>query len=233
MTPAVPAKVVLWDIDGTLVHAPGVGVRAFVAAIERATGLRWTPRRLGFGGLTDPAIALLIMEDLGVSDVTLVPAVLAHLADAYAELADDLRAAAQALPGAAAILATLGERGALQTVVTGNVRVGAAAKLSAAGLEGHLRLELGGYGSDHADRAELVRLALERIGAAGTAADPDDVWVVGDTPRDLACARANGVRCALVATGTYPIDELRALDADLVVDDLTALDVLLAHLSGR
>ena len=227
--------VVLWDIDGTLVHAPLVGVQAFVTAVERATGLRWTPRRLGFGGLTDPIIATLILEDLGVVDETVVPSVMHHLADAYGELADEVRAVTRALPGAGAAIDALAAREALQTVVTGNVRAAAIAKLGAAGLQQHLRLDLGGYGSDHADRAELVRLALERVGTASGPGAPvalDDVWVVGDTPRDLACARANGIRCALVATGTYPAGELRDLGADVVVDDLTALDALLSAIAG-
>lgn len=230
-----PRPVVLWDIDGTLVHAPLVGVQAFVTAVERATGLRWTPRRMGFGGLTDPIIAMLILEDLGVADESVVPAVMTHLADAYGELADEVRAVARALPGAGAAIEALAERDVLQTVVTGNVRAAAVAKLSAAGLEAHLRLDLGGYGSDHADRAELVRLVLDRVGTAAgpdTPVAPADVWVVGDTPRDLACARANGIRCALVATGTYPADELRALDADVVVDDLMALDALVSAIAG-
>jgi phosphoglycolate phosphatase-like HAD superfamily hydrolase len=86
-----------------------------------------------------------------------------------------------------------------------------------------LRHELGGYGSDHVDRPELVRLALERVAAAGHDVVADRVWVIGDTPRDHACAVANGVRSMLVATGSYAVDELTGLGADIVVDDLTDL----------
>ncbi len=215
-----PPLVVLWDIDGTLLRSPGIGVRAFVGAVERATGVVWTPERLDFGGRTDPDIAERILQSAGLDDPALVPAVLAALADVYSDLDADFRDAIIVLPGVAAFLGTLARCGALQTVVTGNIAPAAAAKISAAGLEASLRLEWGAFGSDHHERSELVRLGMERVAAAGHDVVVDSVWVVGDTPRDLAAARANSVRCALVATGTYGYDELGELDADVVVADL-------------
>jgi phosphoglycolate phosphatase-like HAD superfamily hydrolase len=211
----------LWDIDGTLLRTPGIGVRAFVQAVERVTGVVWTPERLDFGGRTDPDIAARILESAGMTDPLLVPLVLDALVIAYEEIAADLHTAVRVLPGVAATLTQLDDRNAIQTVVTGNLREPAAAKIAAAGLGHHLRLDVGGYGTDHVERAELVRLALARVAAAGAEFRPADVWVVGDTPRDLACARANGVRCALVATGTYRMDELDNIGADLVLNDLS------------
>jgi phosphoglycolate phosphatase-like HAD superfamily hydrolase len=218
--------IVLWDIDGTLMRSPGIGVRAFVRAVESVTGVVWTPQRLDFGGRTDPDIAARILDAAGVDDPSLVPAVLERLALAYEELADELRAAVVVLPGVEATLRNLEVRGAVQTVVTGNIRPAAAAKIAAAGLDAHLRMDVGAYGSDHHDRSELVALAIKRLEAADGVVHRDSVVVVGDTPRDLAAARANGIRCVLVATGTYGIDELSALDADLVVADLSHPDAL-------
>jgi phosphoglycolate phosphatase-like HAD superfamily hydrolase len=223
--------VVLWDIDGTLMRTPGVGVRAFVQAVERVTGVVWTPHRLDFGGRTDPDIAARILEDAGVTDMSLVPAVLDALVVAYEEMADELRVAVRVLPGVESILSVLGERDAVQTVVTGNLRAVAHAKVAAGDLARHLHLDVGGYGSDHAERAELVRLALERVTASGAVFRPDDVWVVGDTPRDLACARANGVRCALVATGTFDAASLRPLGADVFFEDLSDATAFLGALA--
>jgi phosphoglycolate phosphatase-like HAD superfamily hydrolase len=214
------AKVVLWDIDGTLVRTAGIGVKAFATAVEQVTGIAWQLKRLDFGGRTDPEIAGLILADAGVDDADLVAPVLVALGEAYAALVDELHAAVRVLPGVDAALTELGQRGATQTVVTGNIKVAAGFKVAAGKLDHHLRLDLGGYGSDHAVRAELVRLALQRAGADGIEVRAEDVWVVGDTPRDLACATANGVRCALVATGAYPIEQLSDLGADLVLDDL-------------
>ena len=216
----------LWDIDGTLMRSPGIGVRAFVRAVESVTGVVWTPQRLDFGGRTDPDIAARMLDAAGVDDLSLVPAVLARLADAYEEMADELRAAVVVLPGVEATLHNLRIRGAVQTVVTGNIRPAAVAKIAAAGLDAHLRMDVGAYGSDHHDRSELVALAIQRLEAVDGVVHRDAVIVVGDTPRDLAAARANGIRCVLVATGTYGIDELRALDADLVVADLSEPDAL-------
>ncbi|HWL45179.1 MAG TPA: haloacid dehalogenase-like hydrolase [Ilumatobacter sp.] len=225
--------IVLWDIDGTLLRSRAIGVQAFTRAVERATGAVWTPRRLDFGGRTDPEIATLIMNDAGVADASLVPAVLEALVVAYDELADDLRAAVEVLPGVAAALAELAALDAIQTVVTGNLRPVAEAKLGAAGIADRLEVDLGGYGSDHRERAELVRLALGRVAAGvGRTHDAREVWVVGDTPRDLACARDNGVRCALIATGTYDVDQLSGLGADLVLTDLHEVDQLLTAISG-
>ena len=212
---------VLWDIDGTLMRSPGIGVRAFVRAVERVTGVAWTPQRLDFGGRTDPDIAARILESAGFDEPALVPAVLEALAEAYVDLDGDLRAAVTVLPGVAVMLRTLDRERVVQTVVTGNIAPVARAKISAGGLEAHLRLEWGAFGSDHHERSELVKLAIERVGAAGHDIRRDTIWVVGDTPRDLAAAQANSVRCALVCTGTFGFDELCELGADLVVADLS------------
>jgi phosphoglycolate phosphatase len=80
---------------------------------------------------------------------------------------------------------------------------------------------LGGYGDSAQDRAAVARVALDRLSAAGCQPDPSQVWIVGDTPRDLACAQAIGVRCALVATGRRTIGELTGLGADIVLPDLS------------
>ena len=104
-------------------------------------------------------------------------------------------------------------------------------KLAAADLAHRLQLDLGGYGSDHLLRAELVRTSLHRIAEATGDVDPSNTWVVGDTPRDLDCARAAGVRCLLVATGTNPFEKLAALGADAALPDLADVDRVLAALA--
>jgi phosphoglycolate phosphatase-like HAD superfamily hydrolase len=225
--------VVLWDIDGTLLHTHGFGVRAFVGAIERVTGAVWAPERLDFGGRTDRDIAALILASMGLTDPALVEPVLGALVEVYAELADELAAAVRVLPGVTDSLATFAAHGAVQTLVTGNVLPAATAKVTAAGLAPHLQIHLGGYGSDeHQRRADLVRLAIDRVMAAGYTVDPAQVWVIGDTPRDLECARASGVRCALVGTGTHDAATLRDLGADLVLDDLRTLGPLVDAIRG-
>ena len=94
--------------------------------------------------------------------------------------------------------------GTVQTLLTGNTAANAASKLGAFGLADQLNLDLGAYGSDHADRNVLVGVALTRIEARYGSVDRSHVWVIGDTPLDAACARAGGVRCLLVSTGFAP-----------------------------
>jgi len=105
--------------------------------------------------------------------------------------------------------------------------------LDAYGLAGWLDLEIGAYGSDDEDRNTLVPVAVRRFEQKfQREIGSDDVWVVGDTPRDLACALAGGARCLLVATGDYPIAELQAMDADCVLPDLADVSAVLDALVG-
>jgi phosphoglycolate phosphatase-like HAD superfamily hydrolase len=145
-----------------------------------------------------------------------------ELATAAAELA----AHGAPLPGVPDLLARLAADGGVrQTLLTGNLAANAAVKVAAFGLDRWLDLEIGAYGSDHADRCQLVPIALERARRLRHLdVDADDTWVVGDTARDLACAQAGGVRCLLVATGGSPLSELAALEPDALMDDLSDVD---------
>jgi phosphoglycolate phosphatase len=232
---ATAPLVVLWDIDGTLMRSSGVGVRAFVTAIEEVTGQRWTPERLDFGGRTDPDIAALLLAAVGVEDPAAVPAVLDAVVRGYAALDADLHAAVTVMPGVVAALDALAAQAApatVQTVVTGNLEPVARQKLAAARLADRLRLDLGAYGSDvHTDRAALVELAVTRVTTAGTTVDRERIWVVGDTPRDMVAARAAGVRCLLVGTGAHLYEDLAGSDADAVLPDLGELALVLGALT--
>jgi phosphoglycolate phosphatase len=164
----------------------------------------------------------------------LIDAVLAHLESELAAAADVIRRNGRLMPGIPAILERLhAEAGVRQSVLTGNIAANAAVKLGAFGLERWLDLDIGAYGSDDADRLRLVPIALERLRQKhGDVVDGGAVWVIGDTPHDLACARAGGARCLLVATGRIAIDELERAGADVVLHDLgdvnRVIDVLLA-----
>jgi phosphoglycolate phosphatase len=127
------------------------------------------------------------------------------------------------------LLEALGADGDVsQTVLTGNTAANARAKLDAFGLTRHLDLEIAAFGSDDADRTRLVPIALERARRLRQLEpDPSEVWVIGDSPADLACARAGGVRCLLVATGRPELEELSALEADAVLPDLSDVERVL------
>ena len=140
-----------------------------------------------------------------------------------------------ALPGAVAALTAveaLGAGAAVQSVLTGNVRPVAEAKLAAFGLDGYLDLAIGAYGEEHEVRAELVHLARDRA-AAGYGRDfggPATV-LVGDTPLDVAAAAESGARSVAVATGGSTAAELAAAGADRVLPDLTDTGAFLAALA--
>ncbi|MBO0732647.1 MAG: haloacid dehalogenase-like hydrolase [Acidimicrobiaceae bacterium] len=227
-------RVVLWDIDGTLVRGGDVSAAVFDAAVETVLGQRPVGRPR-MSGKTDPQIVVEYLHALGIADpAELMPAVLdqleANLAAAEAELA----ATGHACEGAAEVLEALaGDDRVLSSVLTGNIAPNAVVKVAAFGLDRWLDLDVGAYGSDDADRERLVPVALGRIAEQhGVTVAPSDVWVVGDTPRDLACARAGGARCLLVATGRYTAPELRQSGADEVMEHLRDTDRILKVLTG-
>ena len=227
--------VILWDIDGTLLRSPGIGVKAFRQSIRAHTGKELGKGPYDLGGRTDPDIGRTLLAAIGHGDdETLLAAVLNGMVEAYSSLDADLRASVTVMPGVPALLSALAEVDAHQSVLTGNLRAVAERKLVAADLLGQLHVPSGAYGSDHADRAVLAGLAISRCASAlGRALDASEVWVIGDTPRDLACARAVGARCALVATGTFTYDTLADLVPDLVVANLADTAAVLAALTDR
>jgi len=152
---------------------------------------------------------------------TPVADVLAALQRLVDERLGELRAQTSTYPGVDALVAKLAAAGVRQTIVTGNVAAVARHKLEAGGLIPPIEPEFGGYGDSAPNRAAVAQVALDRLAAAGWQPDLGGVWVVGDTYRDLACARAVGVRCALVATGRRPVEELAGLGADIVLPDLS------------
>lgn len=214
------ATTVLWDIDGTLVSSGGVAARAFLDAVAEVTGLRPAAERRDYGGRLDTEIADMLLAAVGAAP-TLVADVLAALERLVGGRLDDLRAQTSTYPGVDALLSYLAGAGVRQTVVTGNVTAIARYKLEAGALIPPIEPAFGGYGDSAPDRAAVARLALDRLASAGWRPDLSQVWIVGDTPRDLACAQAIGVRCALVATGRRTIGELSGLGADIVLPDLS------------
>lgn len=178
-------------------------------------------RGIQFNGMTDPGIVRMAIEGMGrVADAALVTAILdEYLALLPGELA--ATAGAQVYPGVTAMLdALVLEDGVAVGLGTGNVQGGARLKLGQAGLDGYFAF--GGFGSDHEDRAELLRIGAAR-GAARFGATPADcrLLVIGDTPRDVAAARAIGAASLVVETGGFPADALRAAGATWAVADLT------------
>lgn len=217
-------RLILWDIDGTLLRGGSVAGSAFAAAVEKVVGKPAADHGVRFGGKTDPQIVREILAVLDLHDQ-----VDQHQASIIAELERGLRqgrdqmiAEGFVLPGVPELLEALRDAGAVQTVLTGNTAANAAVKIDAFDLRPWLDLEIGAFGSDHPDRNQLVPVAVERAAVRYGPVDTRHTWVIGDTPFDAACAVAGGVRCLLVATGHAPRADLDEAGADHVLDDLTA-----------
>lgn len=226
----MPTRLVLWDIDGTLLRSGDVGRDVFSKAMEHAVGRHPGDHGVRMGGKTDPQIALEILAAMGLEgedgEVHVDP-VLERLEVELSGSVERMRAEGWALPGVVELLSTLArpDSGVAQSVLTGNTAANAVVKLAAFGLDRWLDLDIGAYGSDHRDRRELVPVARARAEIErGWTFGPGQIWVVGDTPNDLACAAAGGARCLLVATGAASLDTLSALAADAVFADLSDVD---------
>ena len=227
-------RLVLWDVDGTLIHTRGIGADVFDRAFRHVLG-RTPEGRISLSGKTDPQIVREYLELMAVHDTERhLPQVLAQLEAELSAAAGVLAEIGEPLPGIPEVLARLAASdGVRQSLLTGNVVANAVVKVTAFGLERWLDLEIGAYGSDHADRRQLVPIALERARRLrGVDTSPADTWVVGDTGNDLACARAGGARCLLVATGGPPFDELKALDPDALLADLADTDLVVRILTA-
>lgn len=212
--------IVLWDIDGTLIRSGGAGKLAMETALRSAFGLRDILDTVPYSGRTDVAIGrdLLAAHGLPTTDDN------QHLLrEAYLrELPISLKSAGgTVLPGIPALLERFHRReGIVQGLLTGNVRRGAQTKLEHFGLWDFFGP--GGFGDLHADRNEVARIALDAVSThLGRRANAADVWVIGDSPHDVTCARAIGANVLAVATGWHSAEELRICGADALLDDLS------------
>jgi phosphoglycolate phosphatase-like HAD superfamily hydrolase len=215
---------VLFDIDGTILHSGGAGRRAVHRAVEEVFGAR-PPEEHEFAGKTDPQIVRELMLRVGITAQAIqqrMPRALARYVDHLsAELGHATHGGA-VYPGVVALLDALDQRDdVVLGLLTGNVHEGARAKLTAVGIDPD-RFRVGAFGSDHADRPELPAIARARAEALlGHAIDGGQVVVIGDTPADMECGRAIGARAIGVATGSYSVDDLRACGAAAVFADLS------------
>jgi phosphoglycolate phosphatase-like HAD superfamily hydrolase len=219
----VSVGLLLFDVDGTLVLTGGAGLRALDCAFEKRHGRRGATAGIRLHGMTDPAIVRdMYQRQLGaVPDATETAAFL----DDYLSFLEEEVASStgyRLMPGLPRALDELVPAGHVLGLATGNVRAGARLKLTRGGLWG--RFAFGGFGDDSPDRAELVRAAA---GRAPRPFAPDETWVIGDTPRDVAAARAAGFRALAVATGIHSVAELRETHADIVIATLADVAKLL------
>ena len=231
------SRLVLFDVDGTLLDAGGSGrwamTRAFEDVFELSDAEPFS-RKVRFDGATDPGILRAIARNAGVEE------------DRLAREADRLRASflshlerrlesipgKRVMPGVAELLERLAAVSMAQVgLATGNIEPGARLKLGSVGLGAHFAF--GGFGGDADDRAGIGRVARERCESRlGRAIPASDVVLVGDSEEDIRSARANGYRMLAVGTGWVAHDALRAMEPDLFVDDLSDFGAIMQFIFG-
>ncbi len=219
MDDPIRPTVVLFDVDETLVHTGGAGARSWTAAFEALYGIPADIGQHTSAGETDPEVARATFN--GVLGRQPSDDELDHLYIRYLlHLAGDIGPATgyRVLPGAVQTLTALGDAGVLLGVVSGAMEGAARTKLVPGDLNRFFIF--GAYGSDSPDRAELTRLAIGKATRLHRGLTPDQVAVVGDTPRDIEAATAAGAVSVGVATGHYGVDELVAAGATHVLHSL-------------
>lgn len=220
-------KLVLFDIDGTILLTDGAGKRAIHRALIEVFGATG-PEDHSFGGKTDPQIVRELMRLVGHGDDH-IDARMAELLDLYVlYLRDELQSGAdgvRVMPGVRELLDALDRRDdAIVGLLTGNLEEGARAKLRSAHIDPE-RFVVGAFGSDHEERGELPAVAQQRARERfGVHIGGADVVVIGDTPADIHCGRGVGARAIAVATGHYTMTELWAHMPVAVFPDLSATD---------
>ena len=227
-------KLILFDIDGTLITSRGAGRRAMRTALERVFGAAGGIDQYDLGGRTDTRIVHDVMGALGWEPARVKDRLddffEAYLAGLTSEIGDGRHVVT--LPGVSLVVDRLAQSADVMLgLVTGNIEEGARIKLLPTGLWPHFRI--GAYGSDHMDRRRLPSLAARRAHAlVGHTFAPTDVVVIGDTPHDIDCARAFGAVAIAVSTGQYTRAALLAEHPDHLFDDLADVERVLETVLG-
>jgi phosphoglycolate phosphatase len=226
-------RLILWDVDGTLLTTGGVSAEAMRVAMGKVLGPVDERQRHAYAGKTDWQI---INETFPQIEPESVVGRLREFSAIYvAELQrrhNDLLARTRLLPGVADALLALHAQ-LIQAPLTGNIAAVARIKIETLGLDRYLNLEVGAYGDDHYERARLVQFAAERAAACyGRSFSGDDIIVVGDTPSDIRCGQAHGARTIAVATGPFSMEELAAHRPDALLADLSDTAALLRAIAG-
>jgi phosphoglycolate phosphatase-like HAD superfamily hydrolase len=225
-------RLILFDIDLTLVHTTGAGRTAMETAFERLYGIAGATTGMSFDGRTDRAIFTEVIERYGVANGSIEQS-LEEFAEAY--LTEFPRFLAEkggrVLPGVPELLDALDREVPGFGLATGNLRRGAAAKLGHFGL--WERFAGGGFGDSHTVRAELVKAGVAELAEAlRVGADPANTIVLGDTPLDVEAAHRAEAKALGVGTGRFTATELSVSGAEFAVDDLSDTSRVLEILLG-
>lgn len=220
------ASLVLFDIDGTLTRGAGPHHRAALeSAVLQVTGAAATTEGIPVHGMLDRVILALMLRAAGFPDAEgqrALPAVMDAAQEIYCRAGvPDLRD--KLCPGLPDVLEEMTRRGIVLALVTGNLTRIGWHKLSRAGIDRYFRF--GAFGEMAATRGDLAKLAVARARSEGWIDEASRISLIGDAASDIQAARNAGVQSIAVRTGIAPLEELETAGPDLLLDDLTRLDL--------
>ena len=230
-------KLVLFDIDGTILLTSGAGRRAIMAALAGQVSDTTAFDRIRFDGKTDPQIVAELLEAAGrpaPRESAQVRAVCERYVGMLARELELPTARTTIMPGVHALLDRLeAESGVVLGLLTGNLAEGAALKLRSGGIAPE-RFRVGAYGSDAAHRPDLPSIAAHRAAPLfGRVPHGAEVVIIGDTPADIGCGAGIDARALAVATGAYSVDDLEACRPHAVFSDLSGTEAVLEAILGE
>ena len=216
-------RLVLFDIDGTLVRTGGAGMEAFRQTFAEEFKAHDGIEKLKFAGRTDVSI---VREFFGVHNIAATPENFRRFFEQYVFRLDHVLARNQTAtcPGVREFIRSLQSlaQPPVLGLLTGNIRLGAEIKLRHFGLWDVF--ETGAFADDHEERDQIAAVARQRGSRIlGTELHGDEVVVIGDTPHDIRCARAIGAKALAVATGGAKLGELKSRQPDWAIPDLRAI----------
>lgn len=214
-------RLLLFDIDGTLVRSAGAGKRSMEMAFQKIYGVSNGFQNIHMMGRTDPAILAEAFRNHGLEpkaeDVTRFRELYFQTLESEIERPREGKRVCEGIP---TLLDSLKDRSEVMLgLLTGNWRTSGYIKLRYFKIDGYF--EMGAFADDSEDRNALVPVAVKRAyGLNQVKLNPNDVFVIGDTPRDVACAKPHGARTIAVATGFHSAEVLEESGADFVLENL-------------
>jgi len=210
-------KLILFDIDETLIDSGKAGIRALNSAFAELFGIEDAFENVKMAGMTDIQIMKEGLRINGLSDgnVRVNDVINQYLSNLRKEIENPWK---KVKPGVFEILDNLISESVPLGLLTGNLETGANIKLASFGLQKYF--PAGAFGSDNEDRDKLLPIAISKFSELGVNTSPERCVVIGDTPRDVRCAKVHNAFCIATATGPYSKEALADAGADLVVDNL-------------